>query len=65
LAQRIAIECSRAVAGVSLEARLLLGDSDDRPGDVYPSLAQALFLLLLLLLFVALRLFVALSGLRL
>ena len=35
LAQRVAIECSRAVAGVSLEARLLLDGSDDRPGDVY------------------------------
>lgn len=31
----MAIECSRAVAGVSLEARFLLEGSEDRPGDVY------------------------------
>jgi hypothetical protein len=34
LTQRIALECSKAVAGVSLEARLLLQKSDDRPADI-------------------------------
>ena len=35
LAQRLAIECSKAVAGVSLEARLLLQKSDERPADIF------------------------------
>ena len=34
LTQRIALECSKAVAGVSLEARLLLQKSDERPADI-------------------------------
>jgi hypothetical protein len=34
LAQRVAIECGKAVAGVSLEARLLLQKSDERPADI-------------------------------
>jgi len=34
LAQRIALECSKAVAGVSLEARLLFQKSDERPADI-------------------------------
>ena len=34
LAQRVAIECSKAVAGVSLEARFLLDDCDERPADI-------------------------------
>jgi hypothetical protein len=35
LAQRLAMEFSRAVAGVSLEARLLLQKSDERPADIF------------------------------
>jgi len=34
LAQRVALECGKAVAGVSLEARLLLQKSDERPADI-------------------------------
>ncbi len=35
LSQRLAIEFGKAVAGVSLEARLLLQKSDERPADIF------------------------------